>query len=382
MATVDAVSTLTPQPSLLPSSQLITYHPSAGPTLLFTDATTAIPTNIPTQMPSTIPVDKSILIPTSSPTPFPVLIESPAPTSLPTNVATMTPVVVVTPSPTNLPSNTPTPLPVEIATPSPSFRPTKRPSNTPTALPVEIATLPPSPRPTKRPSSPPTIDPTRQPSEAPTPSPTIERTDTPTTTVETKFPSVTPVQLFFTLIPTTIPSIQEIPVQASVNVDKSLYTLGESIVVRFQNNPPRTTDWIAMQNLDDALVEKWTAVLWVWTCGTQTCGGGQEAPSEGTIVFESGNPDKDGFQALQPGAYIMHLLRGASTDTHESFAKSAEFIVVAAAPISTPTVDAVPTPDAAPSVPPVSPPDAAPAVPPVSPPVAAPVFPPIAAPSG
>ena len=149
-----------------------------------------------------------------------------------------------------------------------------------------------------------------------------------------------------------------------------------------------------MQNLDDALVEKWTAVLWVWTCGTQTCGGGQEAPSEGTIVFESGNPDKDGFQALQPGAYIMHLLRGASTDTHESFAKSAEFIVVAAAPISTPTVDAVPTPDAAPSVPPVSPPDAAPAVPPVSPPVAAPavppvsppvaapVFPPIAAPSG
>ena len=381
-ATVDAVSTLTPQPSLLPSSQLITYHPSAGPTLLFTDATTAIPTNIPTQMPSTIPVDKSILIPTSSPTPFPVLIESPAPTSLPTNVATMTPVVVVTPSPTNLPSNTPTPLPVEIATPSPSFRPTKRPSNTPTLLPVEIATLPPSPRPTKRPSSPPTIDPTRQPSEAPTPSPTIERTDTPTTTVETKFPSVTPVQLFFTLIPTTIPSIQEIPVQASVNVDKSLYTLGESIVVRFQNNPPRTTDWIAMQNLDDALVEKWTAVLWVWTCGTQTCGGGQEAPSEGTIVFESGNPDKDGFQALQPGAYIMHLLRGASTDTHESFAKSAEFIVVAAAPISTPTVDAVPTPDAAPSVPPVSPPDAAPAVPPVSPPVAAPVFPPIAAPSG
>ena len=417
---VDAVLRLTPQPSMLPSSQPQTYHLSAGPSLLSTDELTPSPTDIPPRIPVMTPKDISTLIPTSIPTPFPSLIESLEPTFLPTNIPSLAPlvevtlaptkvpsntptplpVVITTPSPsprlTKQPSNTPTPLPVVIATPSPSPRPTKRPSKTPTSLPVEIATPSPSPRPTKRPSKTPTNDPTRKPRDPPsstptfeqTETPTIEETETPTNIATTLAPSVSPIQPHFMLNPTPLPSIQEIPVQASINVDKTLYTLGESIVVRFQNNPPRNTDWIAMQNLDDVLVEMWPAALWVWTCGTQTCGGGQDASSEGTVVFKPENPDKDGFDALQPGTYIMHLLRGASSDSYESFAKSSELTIVAAAPITTPTVDTVPTPDsapvthpdAAPAFPPVTPPDAAPASAPVSPPDTAPAVPPVSPP--
>ena len=193
-------------------------------------------------------------------------------------------------------------------------------------------TPPPTPDPVPLPTPPPTPDPVPLPTPPPTPSPTpdptnIPETPNPSSVLLTESPTPFPSESLTdttTLSPTQSETFGD--VEASIQVDKSSYTLGEEIVVTFINNPPRSTDWIALQDESDLDIG-WTAVLWVWTCGTQEC---EEARSSGTVVFGPGGPYAEEFALLEPGTYIMHLLRGDSMIndvSYESFASTPPFTI-------------------------------------------------------
>jgi hypothetical protein len=263
----------------------LTYAPSPSPTILQL-------TLAPVEPPAAAPVAETNA-PVEAPVAAPIAPVS-APVAAPIKEPT-TPVLAPVAAPTAKPN-----APVEAPVPAPTTKP-----NAPVEAPVPAPTAKPN-APVEAPVPAPTDAPKRAPVEVPAASPTSE----PDVPVEAPVSAPTPEP--------------NVPVEASIQVDKTTYTLGENIVITFENNPPMASDWVAMQNVTDGATTLWTAVLWVWTCGTRTC---TDSPTTGTVVFGQGGVDEGDFDLLGPGKYVMHLLRG--TGSYDSFAKSPEFAIVA-----------------------------------------------------
>jgi len=326
-ATGDNSLISTPPSGNSPSPTAFPTAPSPGEMSPGPDnATTSRPTRAPhivSSTPSPItnqtsaPVQQMTDGPTSQPSNIPSTIApTPVVSSDPTIPSTLDPTI----APTDAPSLGSTSSPTGEPTPFPSTSdPTQSPSSTPgTPSPTLTSTSPPTPDPTHHPTPKPTLAPvipeTRGPTEYPTSQPSQSSTGSPT-------PSA------LAPVPTTG------GVVASIQVDKATYIQGENIVITFKNDPPTSSDWIAMQKLDStsSSTSTWTAVLWVLACGTQTC---TQPTSSGTVVFGPSDPYEGDFAALTPGNYVMHLLRG--TGSYPSYAASDPFIIVAGAPVTAP----------------------------------------------
>jgi hypothetical protein len=267
----------------------LTYSPSPSPTeLILTLAPVVASTEAPvTETITLAPVVAS----TEPPVTAPVVAFTEAPV---TETITLAPVVASTEPPVTAPVVASTEAPVT-ETETITFAPVMASTEAPVTKMIEM----PVPAPTDAPKRPPV--------EVPAVSPTFE----PDATVEPPVSEPTPED-------------PNAPVEASIQVDKSTYTLGESIVIIFENNVTQTSDWIAMQDVTDGATDStWTAVLWVWTCGTQTC---MDSPTSGTVIFGQEGVDEGEFDLLGPGKYVMHLLRG--TGSYNSFAESPEFTIV------------------------------------------------------
>jgi hypothetical protein len=156
----------------------------------------------------------------------------------------------------------------------------------------------------------------------PTNTPTLDPTMSPVTLL-TSSPTIDPA-----LSPTALLTDTPGGVKASIQVDKSAYAVGEDIRITFEHDQPESKDWIGLRSASEA-DNQFTVILWVWTCGTQTCEGGT---SGGTIVFGSGDPYEGAeidFEMIETGSYYVHLLRGTKDENgvYDSFAISPVFTI-------------------------------------------------------
>lgn len=97
---------------------------------------------------------------------------------------------------------------------------------------------------------------------------------------------------------------------SSISTDSTYYYYSYDIVVTFDNPSARSLDWVGIfDSSADLSVEE--PLLWLYTCGSQTCSGtGGAQASEVTLGY--GDPIEDsgasGFP-LPPGDYVAALMR-------------------------------------------------------------------------
>ena len=115
--------------------------------------------------------------------------------------------------------------------------------------------------------------PTPMPTPAPTPYSTPKATPYPT-------PKATP-------YPTPYPTVS-----TTIETNKGSYTLNEDVSVTFYVGSPMNGDWVGIYYADALDVSYLgNPLLWLWVCGTQTCGGSR---SSGTLVFGEDYPEEKG----------------------------------------------------------------------------------------
>jgi len=161
------------------------------------------------------------------------------------------------------------------------------------------------------PSTTPVIVPTGTPVRSPTRTPVRSPTRAPTARSSTRAPTARP----STRAPTARPSTRA-PVKAPTRAptksstfattNKSSYTVGEQIEITFKNGSPTQGDWIGVYPSSISINNLQQGALWVWSCGSQTCG---SSPSSGTVIIRSGTSWTGSEWPLAAGSWQAYLLR-------------------------------------------------------------------------
>ena len=149
----------------------------------------------------------------------------------------------------------------------------------------------------------PTPMPTRNPTKNPTPMPTKNPTPAPT-----PMPTPAPVQD-----------------DATIDTDRTCYTVGQDILATFFNPNPYPDDWVGVYPESADPHDLAHPLLWLWTCGTQNC---RRKVEHGDVTFGSGPPNEGGtvYFPLHPGRYIVVLARNGHPP-YSARAVSMSFVV-------------------------------------------------------
>eukprot|EP00980_Cylindrotheca_fusiformis_P007287 scaffold1525_cov142-Cylindrotheca_fusiformis.AAC.87 len=148
----------------------------------------------------------------------------------------------------------------------------------------------------------------------------------------TAAPSVGPPTPQPTPMPTPPPTPQPTPQPSSCfdrfEISKSCFEVGETIEVDFGDcDEPRSDDWVALYHASADSDNLQFPLLWLWTCGNQTC---RKATRAGALHFDASANGLISWP-LQEGTYQIHMLRNSLTGgPFESFKESREIQVVAA----------------------------------------------------
>lgn len=118
---------------------------------------------------------------------------------------------------------------------------------------------------------------------------------------------------------------------ASVRVNKSCFAVNENIAITFQNDSPRSDDWVGFYGTSISLssVPSPSGDRWLWTCGSTSCTSSQGI-SRSTITFTS---------FLPVGTWKVVLTRDdAGGSPYVGVAQSSSFVVSNSCSPASPTV--------------------------------------------
>jgi hypothetical protein len=158
------------------------------------------------------------------------------------------------------------------------------------------------------------------PSSSPTTAPALLTAESLSPVSQSSGPTVSP-----TTEPSSAPS-SEPTIQVCtdmIQADLGCYSPQTTINIEFENCNPFEDDWIGIYQDDSQLDlnDLGDSLLWLWTCGSQSCVGQVFVD---TLPFD-GN--------LEMGTYVAHLVRRNSGGPYSSYAASRPFDVASTCPV-------------------------------------------------